>query len=98
MSLVLRLPRKMHLARGSTCPTPAIAFRHATKPSRFAHFGKVHNPLRLPRKTTSERPKVIRTPLLFYTFDLEMCFAPQQRPQNLTFGQGDKIYPISHGF
>ena len=25
-------------------------------------FDKVHNPLRLPRKTTSERPKVLRTP------------------------------------
>ena len=29
-------------------------------------------------KTTSERPKVILTPVL-YTFDLEMCFAPQRR-------------------
>ena len=26
-------------------------------------FDKVHNPLRLPRKTTSERPKMLRTPL-----------------------------------
>ena len=36
-------------------PTPAIVFGNATKPSRFAHFEKVHNPLRLPR------PKVART-------------------------------------
>ena len=42
------------------CPTPAIVFGHATKPSRFAHFGKVQNPWRLPRETTSERPKVVR--------------------------------------
>ena len=28
-------------------------------------FDKVHNPLRLPRKTTSERPKVLRTPRFF---------------------------------
>ena len=42
-------------------------------------FDKVHNPLRLPRKTTSERPKVLRTRQFFYTFDLEMCFAPQRR-------------------
>ena len=39
------------------------------KPSRFSHvlltFDKVHNPLRLPRKTTSERPKVLRTPQFF---------------------------------
>ena len=46
------------------CPTPAIVFGHATKPPRFAHVlltsDKVHNPLRLPRETTSERPKVVR--------------------------------------
>ena len=40
-------------------------------------FDKVHNPLRLPRESTSELPKVLRT--RFCTFDLEMCFAPQQR-------------------
>ena len=28
-------------------------------------FDKVHNPLRLPRETTSERPKVVRTPGAF---------------------------------
>ena len=39
----------------------------------------MHNPLRLPRKTTSERPKGIRTPPVSYTFDFEMCFAPQRR-------------------
>ena len=49
-------------------------------PSRFASASdKVHNPLRLPRKTTSERPKVVRNPSVFNTFDLEMCFAPQRR-------------------
>ena len=30
-------------------------------PHFFAHFEKVHNPLRLPHKTTPERPKVART-------------------------------------
>ena len=28
-------------------------------------FDKVHNPLRLPRETTSERPKALRTPEFF---------------------------------
>ena len=52
----------------------------ATKdPHALLTFDKVHNPLRLPPKTTSERPKVVRTPQLFNTFDLEMCFAPQLR-------------------
>ena len=35
------------------CPTPAIVFGHAT------NLHKVHNPLRLPRETTSEPPKVV---------------------------------------
>ena len=39
MSLVLRLPREMHLLqRICKCPTPAIVFGNATKPSRFARF------------------------------------------------------------
>ena len=42
-------------------------------------FDKVHNPLRLPHETTSERPKVVRTPFVFYTFVCEMCFTPQRR-------------------
>ena len=44
------------------CPTPAIVFGNATKPSPFLPtFDKVHDPLRLPRETTSERLKVART-------------------------------------
>ena len=34
-------------------------------PQVLLTFDRVHNPLRLPRKTTSERPKVIQTPSLF---------------------------------
>ena len=46
------------------CPTPAIVFGNPTKPSRFVllTLNKVHNPLCLPRESTSERPKVVRTP------------------------------------
>ena len=68
------------------CPTLAIVFGNATKPSRFCSlyltFDKVHNPLRLPRETTSERPKVVRACgvfMCFSHFDFEMCFAPQRR-------------------
>ena len=42
-------------------------------------FDKVHNPLRLPRESTSERPKSAPYPSVFCTFDFEMCFVPQQR-------------------
>jgi len=48
MSLVLRLPRDIHLSRS---------------PHRFwklLTFGKVQDPSRLPRKTTSEPSKVVR--------------------------------------
>ena len=40
------------------CPRPAIVFGHDRKSS--AHFGRVGNPLHLPRKTTSEPSKVVR--------------------------------------
>ena len=44
------------------CPTPAIVFGNAKKNFHVVlTFDKVHNPLRLPRKMTSERPKVVRT-------------------------------------
>ena len=45
---------------------------------------KVHNPLHLPRETTSECQKVIRCCALSI-FDFEMCFAPQQRVLFHTF-------------
>ena len=66
MSLVLHLPRKMHLCRSSSnaprLPSFLEMLQNPHMPSLFAHyFDKVHNPLRLPRKTTSERPKVART-------------------------------------
>ena len=34
-------------------------------PHLLLTFNKVHNPLRLPRESTSERPKVVRTPCAF---------------------------------
>ena len=43
------------------CPTPAIVFEITENPHGLLTFDKVHNPLRRPRKTTSERPKVLRT-------------------------------------
>ena len=40
-------------------------------------FDKAHNPLRLPRHTTSERPKVVRTCGVFSN-ELKICFLPQR--------------------
>ena len=56
-----------------------VVVENATKPSRFAHFDTVHNPLRLPREATSERPGVFRThpypsvPLRFFALLTSKC-------------------------
>ena len=62
MSLVLRLPRKMHLCRSSSNVRRLPSFLEMQhNPHTLLTFHKVHNPLRLARETTSERPKVVRT-------------------------------------
>ena len=58
MSLVLRLPRKMHLCRSSSSvPRLPSFFFWKCNPHVLLTFDKVHNPL---RKTTSEPSKVVR--------------------------------------
>ena len=62
MSFVLRLPRKMHLCRSSSNVPRLLWFLDMLQsPHVLLTFEKVHNPLHLPRKTTSEPPKVART-------------------------------------
>ena len=59
MSFVLRLPRKMHLCRSSSnVPRLPWFLEMRQNPHVLLTFDKVHNPLRLPRETTSERPKL----------------------------------------
>ena len=66
MSLVLRLPQKMHLCRSSSnVPRLPSFLEMLQNPHVLLTFDKVHNPLRLPRESTSERPKVLRSPQLF---------------------------------
>ena len=66
MSLVLRLPRKMHLCRSSSnVPRLPSFLEMPQNPHVLLTFNKVHNPLRLPRESTSERPNVVRTPGVF---------------------------------
>ena len=80
MSLVLRLPRKCIFAdplqMSHACHHSWKCYKTLTF---LVTFDKVHNPLRLPRETTSEPPKVARTCGVFVHFDFEMCFAPQRR-------------------
>ena len=62
MSLVLRLPLKMHLCRSSSNVPRLPSFLEMLQNHHvLLTFDKVHNPLRLPRETRSERPKVVRT-------------------------------------
>ena len=61
MSLVLCLPRKMHLCRSSSnVPRLPSFLEMLQSPQVLLTFDKVPNPLRLTRKTTSERQKVVR--------------------------------------
>ena len=67
MSFVLRLPRKMHLCRSSSNVPRLPSFLGMLQHLHvLITFDKVHNPLRLPRGTTSERPKVVRTWCVLY--------------------------------
>ena len=66
MSFALPLPRKMHLCRSSSnVPRLPSFLEMLQNPHVLLTFDKVHNPLRLLREATSERPKVVRTPGVF---------------------------------
>ena len=61
--LVLRLPRKMHLCRSSSnlprLPSLLKILQHLHV---LVTFQRMHNPLHLPHKTTSERPECLQDP------------------------------------
>ena len=79
VSLVLRMPREIHLYRSSSnVPRLPLFLEMLQSPHVFLAFDNMHNPLRLPREMTSERPKVVRTVVLL-TCWLWKCFAPQRR-------------------
>ena len=56
LSKLLRLPRKMHLCRSSSNVPRLLSFLEILQNPH----DKMHNPVRLPRETTSESPKVVR--------------------------------------
>ena len=66
MSLALCPPREMHLCRSSAnVPRLPSFLEMPQNPHVLLTFGKVQNPLRLPRKTTSEPSKVVRASGVF---------------------------------
>ena len=79
MSLVLRLPRKMHLCRSSSdVPRLPSFLAMRQNPHVLLTFEKVRNPLRLPRETSSERPKVVRTWCVLYNLTSKRA-SPRRR-------------------
>ena len=72
MSLALRVPGEMHLAKSSAyVPRLSSFLKLLQNPHVFLTFDTVHNPSRLPRETTSERPKVLPTPQFFAPLTLK---------------------------
>ena len=66
MAFVLRLPREMHLCRSSSnVPRLPSLLEMLQNLQVLLTFDKAYNPLRLPRESTSERPKVLRTRQFF---------------------------------
>ena len=78
MSLVLPLPRDMHLCRSSSNVPHLPSFLEMLQNPHV--LLKVQNPSCLPHERTLQRPKVVAPNLVcFVDFDFEMCFAPQRR-------------------
>ena len=61
------------------CPTPAIVFGNAAKPSRFAHFWEGAQSLAPATRHDIWTSKSGANMWCFVHFDFEMCFTPQRR-------------------
>ena len=61
------------------CPTPAMVFGNATKPSRFAHFWQGAQSLAPATRNDTWTSKSGANMWCFVHFDFGMCFAPQRR-------------------
>ena len=67
MSFVLRLPWKMHLCRSSSNVPRLPSFLEMRRNTHvLLTFDKVHNPLRLPRETSSECPPTFSRICIFF--------------------------------
>jgi len=76
MSLVLRLPREIHLCKSSSnVPRPPSFLKNATKPAHFAHFWQGGESPKRRFNVQKWREHVA----LCAFIDFEMCFAPQRR-------------------
>ena len=71
------------------CPTPAVVFGNARKPSRFAHFWQGAQSLAPATQNGASTSKSGACMWCFVDFDFDMCFAPQRRAlfRHLNFQQ-----------
>ena len=72
------VPLEMHFKILFKGPTPAIVFRNATKPSRFAHFwqgAQSFAPATRKHIWTILNVQKCSEPIIFLHFDFDMCFA-----------------------
>ena len=93
MSLVLRLPCKMHLSRSSSnVPHLPSFFGNATKPSRLAHFWQGAQSLAPATRNDIWTSKSAPRMVCFAPFGFEMCFAPKRRAlfRHLNFQKGSE--------
>ena len=94
LSISLSICLSFHLSFGlsrssSNVPRLPSFWEMLDNPRLFLTFDQVHNPLRRPPGHAKRHLSVQKcsVPVSFCTFDLEMCFAPQQRAlfQHLNF-------------
>ena len=76
MSLVLRLPREMHLCRASNVPRPA-SFLQLLQNPRLSHFWQRAESIAPATQNDAWTCKSGPTVVCFAHFDFEMCFAPE---------------------
>ena len=95
MSLVLLLPRDMHLCRSSSnVPRLPSFLKMPQNPHFLLTFGKVQNPSRLSRKTTLQRPKVARTCGVLYILT-STCASRRNAQRHALFRHRKWSKPVS---
>ena len=75
-----------------------VVFESGTRPSRFAPFSQGAQPLAPAIQNCIRTSRIGPSPSVFYTFDLETCFAPQRRPlfRHLNFQEWSETVSVLH--
>ena len=74
-----------------------VVVETATKASRFAHFWQGAESVAPATQSSIRTSKSAPNPSVFYTFDFEMCFAPQRRALfNISTSSGPDLVIFIH--